>query len=113
MVGTESRVQHSCSDRRASGFVVLDVDGEKGDTRLLDRGLHTPATVTVKTPRGYHYWLSYPSGGIGSYTDIFGGNSGIDIRGDGGYVVVPGSVLERVMNSIRNSLGIGETEIAK
>jgi len=79
---------------RASGFVVLDVDGEKGDTILLDRGLHTPATVTVKTPRGYHYWLSYPSGGIGSYTDIFGGNSGIDIRGDGGYVVVPGSVLD-------------------
>ena len=79
---------------RASGFVVLDVDGEAGERTMKERGLHTPATVTVKTPRGYHYWLRYPSGGIGSYTDIFRENSGIDIRGDGGYVVVPGSVLD-------------------
>lgn len=36
--------------------VVLDVDGEEGRKNLEEHGYTPPATATVKTPRGWHYW---------------------------------------------------------
>lgn len=77
-----------------SGLVVLDVDDVKGGLESLnqlekDFG-ELPATVRVVTPRGgSHYYFRHP--GVDIYnTESFPG-PGLDIRGDGGYVLVPPS----------------------
>jgi len=66
-------------------FWVLDVD------RLAAMGelpKELPATWTVKTPRGLHYYFQ-PVEGL---TNSAGGlPSGIDVRGLGGYVIAPPS----------------------
>ncbi|HET6247369.1 MAG TPA: bifunctional DNA primase/polymerase, partial [Tepidisphaeraceae bacterium] len=78
----------------SSGIFVVDVDGQEGKDSL--RALESkhgvlPSTVTIKTGRGRHYYFR---------TKVAVGNSagsvakGIDIRGDGGYVVGPGSIHE-------------------
>ena len=47
-------------------------------------------TLCSITPsKGMHYFFKYPKDGIGSNAGIVG--KGIDIRGDGGYVVLPPS----------------------
>jgi Bifunctional DNA primase/polymerase, N-terminal/AAA domain/Primase C terminal 1 (PriCT-1) len=76
---------------KASGFVVLDVDGDAGEQTIRERGLHIPATVLVRTGNGWHHWFAYPEGeGLRNSVGILG--KGLDIRGDGGFVVVPPSV---------------------
>ena len=85
---------------RASGVVVIDVDGKLGRSSLADlkrQGLTLPSTLTVSTGRpegGQHRYYRMPSGG-----DIRNDESGkigpqIDVRGIGGYVVIPPSLHE-------------------
>jgi putative DNA primase/helicase len=79
---------------RSSGIIVLDVDGDGGVASLealqAEHG-RLPKTVTVKTGNGRHYYFRCDG-------DVHIGNSvhrlgeGIDVRGDGGYVVGAGSV---------------------
>lgn len=79
-----------------SGIFVLDVDPDEGGNESLaafvaERG-PIPATTTVRTGGGgTHYCLRYPPG-----SDIRNSASrlrpGLDVRGEGGYVVVPPSV---------------------
>lgn len=81
-----------------SGILVVDVDAVTDGLTTL-RSLEDthgvlPPTPYLRTGRGgQHFWFSYPK--VGRY-----GNSakrlgaGIDIRGDGGYVVVPPSLTE-------------------
>ena len=84
---------------RINGIIVLDVDrhsegGVDGiDTLqgLLDAGKELPDTLTVATPSfGLHFYYRYPKG-----VDIRNSASrigpGLDIRGNGGFVVAPGS----------------------
>lgn len=79
----------------ASGFVVIDVDPEGLDLmRELTEDGKLPPTRTVQTPRGYHLYYFAPEeerirNGVGERGGL---GKGIDVRGDGGYVVVPPSV---------------------
>ena len=78
-----------------SGIVVLDVDGKKGETSLIDLargGFHLPDTYTVRSGGGgqHHYFLC-PEGTVvrNSQSKIA---PGLDIRGQGGCVVAPPSL---------------------
>jgi hypothetical protein len=78
---------------RVSGICVLDVDGEQGEASL--QGKEMPVTPYVVTAKGRHYYFAYPALAEGQriITDA-GVLPGLDSRGDGGYVVGPGSVHE-------------------
>lgn len=77
----------------ASGFLVLDVDGAPGYESLAKlEAEHGQALDTLEsgTPSGgAHLWFVDP-GGIGNSAGKLG--PGLDVRGDGGYVLVPPSV---------------------
>jgi hypothetical protein len=78
-----------------SGIFVLDVDGRQGEeslTELAQRGCHLPDTYTVRSGGGgRHLYFLWPEG-----ADVRNSQSmiapGLDIRGQGGYVVAPPSV---------------------
>ncbi len=70
----------------ASGVLVLDVDSEDA---LQNLPYPLPKTVTVKTPNGWHFYFRHVPGMRNSVGKIA---KGIDVRGDGGQVVLPGSV---------------------
>jgi hypothetical protein len=73
---------------RVSGIVVVDVD-DAGSLPALD----LPPTYTVATGRGVHLYFRWP--GVEVHNDQDGKlGAGIHFRGDGGYVVAPGSVHE-------------------
>jgi hypothetical protein len=68
-----------------SNIVVLDVDGEQGERSLLSLGV-MPATPTVRTGRGRHLYFRHPGFPVRNSVAI---KPGLDVRGDGGYVVAP------------------------
>lgn len=79
-----------------SGIWVLDVDNKDGAggldslNRLMAEHGPLPETLIALTPTGgYHYYWRYdPARPVKSRTNIA---PGIDVRGDGGYVVAPPS----------------------
>jgi putative DNA primase/helicase len=76
-----------------SRLTVLDIDGELGAASLetlVTKHELLPATPRVTTGRGWHMWLRCDEGDppLRSGTKIL---PGIDIRGEGGYVVAPPS----------------------
>ena len=79
-----------------SGIVVLDVDLHKPGCREACAELareigRPPATRTALTGGGgQHLAYEHPGFRVGNGTNVFG--VGIDIRGDGGYIVAPPSV---------------------
>jgi len=75
-------------------IIVLDVD--KDDDKFIDGEVslksfpELPPTRTVRTPRGgKHIYFKHPGGVIKNSTSKIG--EGLDIRGDGGYVIAPPS----------------------
>ena len=70
-----------------SGLLVLDLDNAAAIAEAEARGL--PETVTATTAKGMHCYFAHPGDTIGNRTGIF---PGADVRGDGGYVVAPGSI---------------------
>jgi hypothetical protein len=78
-----------------SRALVLDIDGEQGEASLasLERqhAAVIPKTHVVITSRGRHVWLAYP-GTIPSSAGRIA--PGLDVRADGGYVIVPPSIHE-------------------
>jgi hypothetical protein len=78
------------------GLLVLDVDNKKdknGSKVLDDLCLlnDMPDTFTVRTPTGgFHYYFK-PSASVCNSANKLG--LGLDVRGDGGYVVGPGSTI--------------------
>lgn len=67
-----------------SGVVVVDVD----TTEKIDKPL--PPTATTRTGRGgWHYFYKHPGKSVKTVAGII---PGVDIRGDGGYVVMPPSI---------------------
>jgi hypothetical protein len=76
---------------RTSGLVVLDVDGDTGidSLRNLER---LPATASVTTPRGgLHLYFQHPGIEVRNSAGQLG--AGLDVRGDGGYVLAPPSQI--------------------
>lgn len=78
-----------------SGLVVLDIDprngGDESFTRLGDMIGALPVSVRVRTGGGgFHLYLEHPNTQVRNRT--LDGLPGIDIKGDGGYVVAPPSV---------------------
>jgi hypothetical protein len=78
---------------RASGIVVVDVDGEQGERSWSEicQQYGEVNTLTVRTPRGRHLYFIYPAGTVirNSVSKIA---PGVDIRGEGGYVLCPPSI---------------------
>ncbi len=73
---------------RASGIVVLDVDDRDALRDLIEQHGPLPDTPTVVTARGAHYYFQCPPGGLRTRRIA----PGVELRGDGSYVVVPPSV---------------------
>jgi putative DNA primase/helicase len=78
----------------SSGLVVLDVDpGSGGDcslARLLEQHGGLPETPCVRTGGGgLHFYFAHPGGVVRNSAGKLG--RGIDVRGDGGYIVAPPS----------------------
>ncbi len=72
-----------------SGLVVLDIDGPEGEASM--RGLEVPLTKEVRTPRGRHLYFEHP--GNTKVPTAVGFLPHVDVRGDGGYVVAPPSIV--------------------
>ena len=81
----------------ASDFWALDIDAPKGiDTmKALVRIHGKPApTVVVFTPNGgLHLWFKWPEFGPEIRNSAGRVGPGIDVRGEGGYITAPPSVL--------------------
>jgi hypothetical protein len=80
----------------ASGIVVLDIDAKNGKSGHQSFG-HTQQfgpfrTLVHTTPNGgLHVFFKHPAIAIRNRVDLL---PGIDVRGDGGYVLLPPSVVE-------------------
>jgi hypothetical protein len=78
----------------ASGFIVLDVDDRHNGTeslRMLEQKIGPmPTTLISRTGDGRH--LLYRCLGYALKNGVAVLGPGIDIRGDGGYIVVPPSL---------------------
>jgi len=72
-------------------FFVVDVDGDEGRASLAALP-ELPATYTVQTSRGHHFYFRVPAGTTCPRNSQSKVGDKIDIRGDGGYVVAEGSV---------------------
>ena len=74
-----------------SGVWVLDSDGSDGEDTLGHLGIRyrSISTLISETARGHHHWF-LTDGPIQSSVGRVG--LGLDVRGDGGYVLAPPSV---------------------
>lgn len=76
-----------------SGIWVVDIDGEAGLQslrRLATIGHELPMTVSSGTGHGTHLFYAIPPGA--TIRNRAGVWAGVDIRGDGGYVIAPPSL---------------------
>lgn len=76
-----------------SEIAVLDIDGDRGRDSILDlqrRWGQLPTTLWARTARGWHCYLQHPGVKVPTSVDTLG--PGLDVRGDGGYVVAPPSI---------------------
>ena len=71
-----------------SGIIVLDVDGPEGRESIADKDL-PPTTCAITGSGGYHYIFKHPGGEVRNFARRL---PGLDLRGDGGYIVAPPSV---------------------
>lgn len=72
-----------------SNLVVIDLDGPDADA-LFTKRFGAPPTTMALTSRGRHLYFRHPGRPIANSAGALG--EGIDVRGDGGYVVAPPSV---------------------
>jgi hypothetical protein len=77
-----------------SNVFVLDVDGAEGRDSLNSLGGKLPQTLTTQTgkPFGLHLWFEYPANAMAMRNSAGALGPGLDIRTEGGYVVVPPSI---------------------
>lgn len=87
------RANYGVSTGGTSNIFVLDIDGRAGRhslSKLISDHGKLPKTVTVLTGSGEHRYFRGNGTPIKNSAGSLG--EGLDIRGDGGYVVGPGSV---------------------
>lgn len=78
-----------------SGIFVVDVDGENGLRAIVNlehRGYVLPKTLMTRTGRGTHAYLKWPANGALIRNSAGKLAPGLDLRGAGGYAIVPPSV---------------------
>lgn len=94
-----------------SGVLVVDCDSEAAYQKIQELLPDSFITCIAKTPRGYHLYLIYPRGqSIGNATGIM---PGVDVRGEGGYIIAPPSVnAEGKAYKWIEGLAMGEVEPA-
>ena len=85
------------STGNGSGIFVVDFDGADGQKAIeqftLRYGSEWLQTRTAKTPRGVHLWYAWPDDGQTKIRNSAGKiHDGVDVRGEGGYVMVPPSI---------------------
>lgn len=79
-----------------SGIIVLDCDNIDAVNYAEKNGLKTP--FSARTARGRHFYFTHPMNGqrfknqVGGTTHGWPSLHGLDLRGDGGYVLMPPSV---------------------
>lgn len=82
-----------------AGLLVVDVDPKKGGDesfKQLEKEHGLPETLTTITPTGgRHLFYSLPAGAAGVANSVERIGKGLDVRSANGYVVAPGSVVER------------------
>jgi len=71
-----------------SGVFVVDIDGPEGEAAIASLG-PLPETLTARTGKGRHLFFKHPGTPIKTRRGVIGNK--VDVRGDGGYVVGPGS----------------------
>ena len=71
----------------ASGVIVLDLDSPDAIAEAKWRGLQP--TIAAQTGKGLHLYYQHPGGKVTNRAGIL---PGMDIRGDGGFVVAPESI---------------------
>jgi putative DNA primase/helicase len=100
---------------RRSGILVLDVDGDVGKESLKElQAEHgcLPKTVTVKTGKGRHRYFLCGDDWVKNSVGKLG--KGIDVRGDSGYVVAPGSIhVSGTHYRFVDGRGLDEIKIAR
>lgn len=74
-----------------SGVVVLDIDANRGGEDSVAKLGPLPQTPSVTTGNGRHLYFQHPGFDVSNQVDTL---PGVDLRGDGGYVVAPPSVHE-------------------
>lgn len=80
---------------KGSGVFVVDLDGVEAIEAWCEleqtrgAGENTPETYTVQTPRGVHIYFEHPGFHVSNSAGALA--KGVDIRGDGGFVVGAGS----------------------
>ena len=72
-----------------SGVIVVDLDGPVGEQALAELLGELPVTPTAITGKGRHLFFACPDADVGNRVRLL---PGVDIRGEGGYVVVPPSI---------------------
>ncbi len=82
---------------RRSGVLVVDVDMKHGGFETLAALIHKygewPRTTAVRTGGGgMHFFFEYPQGGVEIRNSAGKLGPGLDVRGEGGYVLLPPSV---------------------
>jgi len=78
----------------ASGFIVIDIDPDKGGSDALaelerQHGALPDTPEAITGSRGRHLLFAHPGGKVKTTGSIA---PGIDVRGDGGYIIAPGSL---------------------
>ena len=75
-----------------SGVVVIDADSPEALRWCVRRLPYTP--WQTETVRGFHLWYRHPGVRVPNraHLDTGQGRLAIDVRGDGGYVIAPGSI---------------------
>jgi hypothetical protein len=74
-----------------SGFFVLDCDTHEAVEHVEALGI--PNTLVSHTSGGMHYLFRMPDFPVGNRANLLKGRpAGVDIRGNGGYIVAPPSV---------------------
>lgn len=74
-----------------SGIVVVDIDHIPVIEALREHGKEFPETATVRTPNGLHLYFQAPQEPVRNSASKLA--KGVDVRGDGGYVLAPPSVV--------------------
>src|SRR5438270_6315968 len=92
LLATKPRHNVAIATGKGSGVIVLDVDGDDGLASMRELVAQygaLPKTPTVSTGKGMHLYFRHPGTAIKNAVAL---RPGLDIRGDGGYVVAPPSV---------------------